>query len=247
MPGPRPSLCLLAWTALAGIVLAASPSLLAPGQPLESVLSPGETHTYRAELTAGHLWRIAVEQRGIDVELAAQGPDGRRIAVDAPFDRQGTETLVIEPAASGVFEIAVTAREPAAPAGRYEIRLDELPCASELDRHRVAAESAMSRAGERYREGAQARRQALTEYRKAVEEQRAAGDRSQEARTLYAVAVMARLVDDTREALKTGEEALPLWQGLGDRLWEGATWNEIGLDRLRLGQTAEGPAGVERG
>ena len=246
MPGPRPSLCLLAWTALAGIVLAASPSLLAPGQPLESALSPGETHTYRTELAAGHVWRIAVEQRGIDVEMAAQGPDGRRTAVDAPFDRQGTETLVIEPAASGVFEIAVTAREPAAPAGRYEIRLDELPRASELDRHRAAAEAALSRAGERYHEGAQGRRQALAEHRQAIEEWRAAGDRRQEARALYAAAVLARLVNDTREALRTGEEVLPLWRGLGDRLWEGATWNEVGLDRLQLGQTAEARTAFEK-
>ena len=243
MSRPRRSLRLLAWTALGGIVLAAAPSLLVPGQSLESDLSSGETHTYRAELAAGHAWRIAVEQRGIDVEVAAQGPDGRRTIVDGPFDRQGIETLVIAPAASGVFEIAVTARELAAPAGRYEIRLDDL---SGADPHRAAAESTMSRAGERYREGAPGRRQALAEYRQAAEEQRAVGDRREEARALYAAAVLARLVDDTREALKTGEETLPLWQGLEDRLWEGATWNEIGLDRLRLGETAEARAAFEK-
>ncbi|HET9211404.1 MAG TPA: CHAT domain-containing protein [Thermoanaerobaculia bacterium] len=246
MSRPRRSLRLLAWTALGGLLLAAAPSLLTPGRPLEDSLSSGETHTYHAELAPGHLWRIAVEQRGIDVEVAAQGSDGRRIAVDAPFDRQGTETLVVEPAAAGTFEIQVTAREPAAPAGRYEIRLDELPRASELDRHRAAAESAMSRAGERYHEGTQGRRQALAEYRQAAGEWRAAGDRRQEARALYAAAVLARLVDDTREALRTGQEVLPLWQGLGDRLWEGATWNEIGLDHWQLGETAEARSAFEK-
>ena len=55
----------------------------------------------------GQVWRIAVEQRGIDVELAATGPDGRRVAVDAPFDRQGTETLVVEPAAAGSWDVEV--------------------------------------------------------------------------------------------------------------------------------------------
>jgi CHAT domain-containing protein/tetratricopeptide (TPR) repeat protein len=241
MSRPRRSLRLLAWTALGGTLLAAAPSLLIPGQPLEEALSPGETHTYRAELAAGHAWRIAVEQRGIDVEVAAQGPDGRRTAVDSPFDRQGTETLVVE--GSGSFEIQVTAREPAAPAGRYEIRLDDL---SGADRHRAAAEAALSRAGERYREGAQSRRQALAEYRKAAEEWRAAGDRRQEARALYAAAVLARLVDDTREALRAGLEVLPLWQELGERLWEGATWNETGLDHWQLGETAEARTAFEK-
>jgi tetratricopeptide (TPR) repeat protein len=217
---------------------------------VEGGLSSGETHTYRAELAAGHAWRIAVEQRGIDVELAAQGPverpDGRRTVVDSPFDRQGTETLVVEPEASGVFEVAVTAREPAAPAGRYEIRLDELPRASDGDRRRAAAEIAMSKAGERYREGAPGRRQALAGYRQAAGEWRAAADSRQEARALYAAAVLARLADDTREALKLGEEALPLWQGLGDRLWEGATWDEIGLDHWQLGGTSEARTAFEK-
>ena len=71
----RRSLRLLAWTALGGLLLAATPSLLVPGQPLEGDLSSGETHAHRAELAAGHAWRIAVEQRGIDVEVAAQGPE----------------------------------------------------------------------------------------------------------------------------------------------------------------------------
>ena len=166
--------------------------------------------------------------------------------MDAPFDRQGTETLVVEPATDGAYDVEVIAREPAAPPGRYEIRLDELPRATEAGRHRAAAETAMSLAGERYREGTPARRQALAEYRRAVEEWRAAADRPQEARALYAAAVLARLVDDTREALKTGEEVLPLWQRLGDRLWEAATWNEIGLDHWQLGATAEARAAFEK-
>ncbi len=106
MPCLRPAARPLAWLAVAGILLGASPTLTAPllpGQPAERELAPGETHAYRAELAAGHVWRITVEQRGIDVELAARGPDGRRIVVDAPFDRQGTETLVVEPAADGVL------------------------------------------------------------------------------------------------------------------------------------------------
>jgi CHAT domain-containing protein/tetratricopeptide (TPR) repeat protein len=252
MPRLPTFLLLLAWTALGGLLLAAAPpsSALLPGSPAARALAPGETQTFRAELAAGKVWRIAVEQRGIDVELAATGPDGKRVAVDAPFDRQGTETLVVEPAAAGSYDIEVIAREPAAPPGRYEIRLDELPRATDADRHRTAAESAMSRAGERYREGTPARRQALAEYRRAVAESRGLADSSQdhrlEARALYAAAVLSRLVDDTKEALKTAEAVLPLWQGLGDRLWEAATRNEIGLDHWQLGATAEARAAFER-
>src|SRR5262249_42925218 len=54
------------------------------------------------------------------------------------------------------------------------------------------------------------------------------------------------LVNDTREALKLGEEALPLWRGLGDRLWEAATWNETGLDHWQLGEIPPARAAFEK-
>ena len=218
----------LVWMALAGPLL--------PGPPAERGLAAGETHLYRAELAAGRAWRVAVEQQGIDVELAVKGPDGRRVAVDGPFDRQGMETLLVEPIAPGAWEIEVTAREPAAPPGRYGIRLEE------LDRSagpRVEAERAETRAGTLYREGtAEARRQAIAEHGRALAVWRQLGDRPREARSLYAMAVLSRLAQETGRALELAREVQPLWASLGDRLWEGAAWNEIGLDRWLTGDTA---------
>lgn len=236
---------------LLGVALLAaapSPSSLIPGQPVEREMAAGQSQVFQMELPAQGAWRIAVEQRGLDVVLEISGPDGKRLAaVDSPLDRQGPETALLEPVAAGLYRVEVRAREPGAPAGRYEIRIDELPGESEADRHRLAAERAVTRAGVRYLEGTpEARRQAIAEHRQALEEWRAIGDRLQEARSLYALAVLARLVNDTRQALAWGQEVLPLWQARGDRLWEGATWNEIGLDRWLLGESAEGKAAFEK-
>lgn len=233
----------LAWGGLCTALLAAapSPSILIPEKPIESELAAGESYAYSIELPA-RPWRVAVEQRGIDVVVEVSGPDGKRLAaVDSPQDRQGLETVLIEPAAAGTFRVEVRAHEPGAPSGRYEIRVEEVP------EGRLAAERAVSRAGERYLEGtAEARRQAIAEQRAALEAWRALGDRLGEARSLYALSVLSRLVSDTREALKLGTEALPLWQALGERLWEGATWNEIGLGHWLLGESAEGRAAFEK-
>jgi CHAT domain-containing protein/Tfp pilus assembly protein PilF len=210
-------------------------------------MAAGQSQVYQIELPAKGAWRIAVDQRGIDVALEISGPGGKHLAaVDSPLDRQGPETALLEPAA-GLYRVEVRAREPGAPAGRYEIRIDELHGESAADRHRLAAERAVTRAGVRYLEGTpEARRQAIAEHRQALEEWRAIGDRPQEARSLYALAVLARLVNDTRQALAWGLEALPFWQSQGDRIWEGATWNEVGLDRWLLGESAEGKAAFEK-
>jgi len=249
-PRRLPILRPLASGLLGAALLAAapSPSSLIPGQPVEREMAAGQSQVFQMELPAQGAWRIAVEQRGLDVVLEISGPDGKRLAaVDSPLDRQGPETALLEPVAAGLYRVEVRAREPGAPAGRYEIRIDELPSMSEADRHRVAAERAVTRAGVRYLEGTpEARRQAIAEHRQALEEWRAIGDRPQEARSLYALAVLARLVNDTRQALAWGQEVLPLWQARGDRLWEGATWNEIGLDRWLLGESAEGKAAFEK-
>ncbi len=207
-------------------------------------MAAGESQVFQVDLTPAHPWRLAVEQRGIDVVVAVSAPDGKRLAaVDSPLDRQGPETILIEPSVPGPYRVEVRAREPGAPPGRYEIHIDELSA----DPRRLEAEQAVTRAGERYLEGGpEARRQAIAEHQKALEDWKALGDRRQEARSLYALAVLSRLVNDTRPALARGQEVLPLWQPLGDRLWEGATWNEIGLDHWLLGESAEGKAAFER-
>jgi hypothetical protein len=168
----RPFVRALAWSLLGGAFLASAPSPssdLVPGRPVERELAAGEAHSYSIELTI-RPWLVSVEQRGIDVVVSVSMPDGRHVAVDSPQDRQGPETVLIEPAAAGTFLVEVRGHEPAAPSGRYEIRVEE---ASD---GRLAAERAVTRAGERYLEGtAEARRRAITEQRAALETWRAAG------------------------------------------------------------------------
>lgn len=215
-----------------------------PGEPVERVLAAGSSEALEADLIAGGAWRLSVEQRGIDVEVAvtapSTSPNTAPVAiVDSPVDRQGTESLLLLPTASGRFGITVRSREPGAPPGRYTLRLDALPQATERDRTRIAAELAMTRAGQRYREGGPAHRQALAELRAALPLWSSLGERREEARTLHAMAVLSRLTGATAEGLELGREALPLWQELEDRLWEAATRDEIGLDLWLLGRLSE--------
>src|SRR2546421_12091728 len=52
---------------------------LEPGQPVERELAGGQTHTYQIKLTAGQVFRVGVEQKGIDVALTLAGPDGKQL------------------------------------------------------------------------------------------------------------------------------------------------------------------------
>ncbi|HEX9731254.1 MAG TPA: CHAT domain-containing tetratricopeptide repeat protein [Thermoanaerobaculia bacterium] len=232
---------LLAFSAVAlvaaALAAAEDPARLLPGRSIEQALEAGEGHAYRAGLAAGRPWLVVVEQRGIDVAVTASAPDGRRLAaVDNPFDRQGEERLLLEPEEAGDYRIEITAREPGAPPGRYALRVEALPPVHAW----LEAERATARAGELYFEGStEARRQAIAEHERALPYWRSLGDRRLEARALYAMGVLARLIDETRQARDLARQALPLWQALEEPLWEAATLNELGLDHQLLGDTVE--------
>jgi CHAT domain-containing protein len=235
-----PGLALLAASLASGAGLT-----LRPGWPVERKLAAGGSETFIAELTAGRPVLLTAEQIGLDVILEAAGPDGSRVAVDAPFDRSGVESLLIKPESSGSFQIEVKAREPGSPPGRFRLRLEELPDGTPAAR--LAAEEGLTRAGRLYREGSkESRREALTAYREAAERWRSLGEVRGEARALYAAAVMARLVQETQPALELANQALVLWQAAGEPLREAATWNEIGLDHWLLGEGEKARPAFER-
>lgn len=196
---------------------------------LAAALSAGQAQVHELGLEGG-AWLVTVEQIGIDVTVEVPGG----IAVDSPFDRQGIETLLVTSPAPSV---TVRSREAGAPPGRYSLRVEE------VEPDRLEAETAMSRAGQAYFEGSgEGRKKALAEYLAAASLYKEDRDR---ARALYAAAVLARLTGGTRQALELGERVLPLWQSLGDRLWEAATRNEIGLDLWLLGRMDEARASYE--
>ena len=244
----------LAWgvpRALAGVAVvfgvaasagtAGEPARLSPGRPVERPLAADESHLYHLDAAAGRPFLVVVEQRGIDVTVAVATAGGRRlIAVDSPIDREGNERLLVEPESAGRLEIEVQGREWGAPPGRYAIRAEPLPAATAGEEGRLAAERALTRAGELYSHGtAEAWGRAIAEHERALVHWRATGDRRREAESLYAMSVLARLVDRNREALDHALAVLPLWQALGDPLWEAATRNEIGLDRWHLGDARQ--------
>lgn len=219
----KPAVRLPAWAVLAAVLLTL------PSVPVEHSLGAGESQVQELALEGEDAWLVTVEQIGIDVVVEVPG----RISVDAPFDRQGTETLLVTGPVRGVV---VRAREAGAPPGRYSLRVEKVE-----DPARLEAETAMSRAGEAYLEGsAESRKKALAEYLAASNLYRQTRDR---ARALYAAAVLARLTGDTRQALELGERVLPLWQD--DRLWAAASRNEIGLDLWLLGRMDEARASFE--
>src|SRR5262245_37792650 len=108
---------------------------LEPGKPHRRRLAGGQRHSYRIRLAADQFLKVIIEQDGIDVAARLLRPDGKQImGFDSESRLRGLETVEQVAEAEGDYLIVVQPRQKAAPAGAYEIRIEDLRAATENDR-----------------------------------------------------------------------------------------------------------------
>jgi CHAT domain-containing protein/tetratricopeptide (TPR) repeat protein len=211
---------------------------LEPGQPIERELGGGEYHTYRIALVAGQYARIMVEQRGIEVALTLFGPDDKALSeVDNQDGMQGPEVISLVAATSGRHRLEVRSPEKQAPAGRYEVKIEELRAATPQDESRVAAQRALTEARRLVsQQAAESLRKAVEKYREALALWRAVGDQRGEADTLTGLGGVHIKLDEKQNAIESLEQALKLWRAMGDHSGEARTFDEIGILHQDVGE-----------
>src|SRR5215471_9884123 len=109
--------------------------ILEPGKPIRSELAGEQQHTYQIRLEANQFLKVIIEQQGIDVVAQVSGPDGKQILeFDSESRLQGQEEVSLVAEATGAFQLIVRPKLNGAPAGSYEIRIEELRVATDTDR-----------------------------------------------------------------------------------------------------------------
>jgi CHAT domain-containing protein/Tfp pilus assembly protein PilF len=109
--------------------------ILERGKPIRGELSGGEQHSYQIRLNTDQFLRVVVEQKGIDVVVQVLGRDGKQIMeLDSESRPEGQEEVSLVTEATGGFRLIIRPRLKGAPAGSYEIRVEELRIATDTDR-----------------------------------------------------------------------------------------------------------------
>ena len=234
------------------LLVAASPAdtpLPVGGPELERAVAAGESQAFVAALAAGRAYHLAVEQRGIDVVIAVHGPEGSSVAtVDGPLDRWGVETVLLRPVAAGSYRVEVRTEKKGVGAGRYAIRLDELPGATPADRERLAALEAMTRGGAALvGRPAGSLDKALAAFQEAREHCKAAGDRRWETESLAALAAVAHLAGRQRQAVDSYRELATRWQELQQPARELRAWADLGLTLWEMSDLPAADDALARG
>lgn len=201
-----------------------------PLAPVEREMKGGESHAYRMNFAAGQFLHALVEQKGIDVEVSLFGPDGRQLsAADSPNDIWGPEPVVVLAEAAGDYRLVVSAPNPKAAPGRYEIKPYVLREATDADRRHAAAEKLFGEA-RRLRAGQTAaeRRAAVEKYEQAIPLYRVAGETYREALSRLSIGIAYARLDEPRAALEHFGQALTLARSLEDRRLEAGVESFLG-------------------
>src|SRR6185369_16004839 len=81
-------------------------------RPVTRELRRGESHRYSLALAAGEACQVTVDQRGIDVLVDVEGPDGGRLmTIDLVRPQDGAEELYLVAEAAGTYRLEVRPSE----------------------------------------------------------------------------------------------------------------------------------------
>jgi CHAT domain-containing protein len=188
-------------------------AMLEINKPIERELAADETHAYQLTLIAGQYARVLIDQRRIDVAVAAFGPDGKKL-FDTDMCRVGeTEPLSLIAETDGRYQLELRSSDKTAPKGQYVIELKELRAASEADKRASAAERLVVEGVRLDTEAtADSWKQAIEKYRQSIPLWRAAKDGLWEATALYLMANTCIKIGEKQQALEAGNQALALAQ-----------------------------------
>lgn len=199
------------------------PRILEFQKPVTREIRGGQSHEYRVILASGQYAHVLIDQKSVDIAVAALDTDGKTIFEDdlGPAGQMERESLISSIA--GSYRIRVSAADKNSPAGEYEIKLVEVQAASELHKSRVAGERARGAAvALSHQETAQAKSQAIQKYQESVEHWRAGKDAKEESAALGTIGTLYKDLGEKEKALEFINQGLQVARTAGDQ--RGEAW-----------------------
>ncbi|MEM9556563.1 MAG: CHAT domain-containing tetratricopeptide repeat protein [Acidobacteriota bacterium] len=212
------------------------------GLEIIQTLGAGASAAFTATLAGGSHWLVRIDQRGIDVLVKAYDPTGRLlVTVDGPLDREGVESLLLEPERSGDHRIVVRSVASGAADGAAALRVEQLPAGSDADLHRLEAERALTDAlatdagPGTHEPSPTTEERRLERLEHALTLWQGVDDSERRAAAWLVLGAQAERLDRRARAVEAYDRALRLVRERRDRRGMAITLGRLGLVHLRLG------------
>ena len=185
--------------------------LLEQDRPVERNIVEGETHSYGLTLKAGEFVHVVIRRLGVNVAATLLAPDGKRLVeADSPLSTQEAEWITYFASAAGPYRVDVRTVDKGAPAGRYEIKIEEQRTKTAGDETRLSAQALFCAATQLFRE--KNYRGAVDKYQVALAIYHRSIRPVEEAVTLNSIARASALLNDYKTAIERCKQALQIYR-----------------------------------
>ncbi len=193
---------------------------LSQGQAIVKQTNETQIHLYQLSLQSEQCVVVEVDQRGIDLVIKVISPNGKEILeIDGPNGNKGIEKIEFITSETGEFKLEIRALDKKPVAGSYEIKFVELRAATQKDKIIHAAKTKYSEASKLYGGTSETgRKQAIVKLEESLALWREAGDRKGEAKTLYAIGLVYRAINEIDKASDSYQKAYDLSLAINDKL-----------------------------
>lgn len=236
-----PKHLLLIVLCLSSVSYAQEISRLELNQSFEREIKGGETHSFSLMIGANQTARVEIEQKGIDVSIAAVNPKGEKyIETESPSGLLGGDLILVTATDAGEYRIEISPADPRAVSGKYIVKLTEIRATvqKDIEINKAAAQitklanetTSLRQSGTR-----EGRRAALEKFREIVELSRVKQDKVWEVVALVSSGLVCEQMSEIQNALNFYLQGLSLAREIGNRQYEGSALNNLAVNYNMLG------------
>ncbi|HEX4960996.1 MAG TPA: CHAT domain-containing tetratricopeptide repeat protein [Thermoanaerobaculia bacterium] len=218
--------------------------VLAPGSVLSRSLPVQGPYRFRFAVAADRFVHLEVEQRGVDVVVALEDPNGHRLyEIDSPTGDKSPEPVLMVTPVSGNYLLVVERLKPSVKS-EFALRVREVRPAEAKERTCAAAAIAFTDA-ERHPPAGDAKRTASF-YRDLLPRLEVCGEPGWQARAEEYLGEALLQTDDLLPAAAILESSAARFQRLADGTAEARVLNQVGAARRALGEPDQALAAYQR-
>ena len=203
-------------------------------QAVERDIKGGEKQVFIVQIGANQTAKIEIEQKGIDVSLAALRPDGERfIESESPSGLLGKDLILVTAIEAGEYKIEVSPADNRATLGKYFIKLTEIRATVPQDFEINAAAMKITKVAEetnvlRQKDTREGQRQALEKFQEIVALSKIKQDKIWEVVALISSGLIYQQLGELQNSLDFYLRGLELTRETGNRQYEASAINNVG-------------------
>ncbi len=215
-------------------VAGAQDTKLESGESVTREIAGGESHSYQITLQTGQFVRLRLMQQAIDAALSLTAPDGNRLAMMNLTRAGEQESLSLEVATTGDYQVIVRTNAMATVRGSYRLDVLVQAITTTADRQRLRAEALLLEGNELRKQEGKTAQQVIEKMQQALPLWRELGEPQWMAYAVSIIGTSYASLSQNEKAIESFEQELAIHREVKNRAGEGIALTSLGYANYLL-------------